>query len=167
MVDTFYSAASQACLTLLGFWWAVIQFRHAEWMHDPTMRRVAYAVALHFLLPGIMSLVSLLAGDQTIVWRATFALAGTFGLIAVILLVHARGRSLPGAVGHYLSVPLYGLLTVVAVAPDVLTSLGLTLAPLQVEGIILSALVFLGINLAWLLFAAPAEVVGGPGAVAR
>ena len=40
---------------------------------------------------------------------------------------------------------------VVAIAPGVVSGLGIDLTPLRVEAILLSLLVFLGVNVAWLL----------------
>jgi hypothetical protein len=47
--------------------------------------------------------------------------------------------------------PVYAVVTVVALAPDVVAGLGLGLAPLQVEGIALVILVLLGTQSAWLV----------------
>ena len=30
--DAFYQTVAGFCFTLLGPWWAVVQFRHEEWM---------------------------------------------------------------------------------------------------------------------------------------
>jgi hypothetical protein len=46
---------------------------------------------------------------------------------------------------------LYALVAVVAIAPGVLSGLGISLTPLRAEAILLSVLVFLGVNVAWLL----------------
>jgi hypothetical protein len=69
----------------------------------------------------------------------------------VLLLV--RG-SLPGAVGRaaYLAaVALYALIAVIAVVPSLVTDVGLSARALQVEAVLLSVLVFSGVNVAWLL----------------
>jgi hypothetical protein len=157
--NAFYSTASGLCFTLLGFWWVVVQFRHDELTSDGPRRRLAFVVSLHFVIPGIMSLASLLAGDNGVLWRIAFAGAGILGVVAVVIV----GRQpVPGAAGvlglvqrfEWLAVPLYVVLTVVAIAPDIARS-GLGLMPLQVEGYVLTTLVLLGILFAWALFTGP------------
>ena len=59
MLTDFYVAFSTVCFTLLGLWIIVVQTRHAEWRKSAVHRRRAYGVALHFSLPGLMSLLSL------------------------------------------------------------------------------------------------------------
>ena len=86
-VQDFYSAASQISFTLLGFWWAVVQFRHADWVDNPSRRRLAHVVSLLFLLPGTMSLMSMLTGDTPVLWRLSFGAAGVLGLVATLLIV--------------------------------------------------------------------------------
>lgn len=154
-VESFYSTASQISFTLLGFWWAVVQFRFADWSDDPGRRRMAHVVSLLFLLPGVMSLMSLLMGDVRIIWQAVFGLAGLLGLVATILIVTGANDTATSpwlrAGSLYVATPLYLLITVFAVAPGLATDLT-GLQPLQLEGILLSLLVFLGVNLAWFLF---------------
>ena len=149
--------------TLLGFWWVVVQFRHEEMTQEPGRRRLAFVVSLHFILPGLMSLGALLTGDAPIIWRLTFGLAGIAGMVAVV--VASRGVANPtgaiAAIGRYewLALPLYAVLTIVAIRPDLVES-AVGLAPLQVEGAVMTVLVFLGIIFAWALFTDPHP--GGP-----
>jgi len=56
---TFYAASSSLFFTLLGFWWVVVQFRHAELTRDAASRRFMFLVSLHFILPRLVSLASL------------------------------------------------------------------------------------------------------------
>jgi hypothetical protein len=58
MLTDFYVAFATVCFTLLGLWIVVVQTRHAEWRQSAVHRRRAYGVALHFSLPGLMSLLS-------------------------------------------------------------------------------------------------------------
>ena len=85
-MDAFYQTVAAFCFTLLGLWWAVVQFRHAEWMNDLRQRRAAYSVHLSFLVPGIMSLGAMIAGDVKILWRLVFIVACGFGILAMIFL---------------------------------------------------------------------------------
>lgn len=155
---TFYATTSAVSFTLLGFWWVVVQFRHEEMTQDPGRRRLAFVVSLHFILPGLMSLGALLTGDAPLVWRLTFGSAGVAGMMAV--LVASRGIKDPtgaiAAIGRFewVALPLYAVLTIVAIRPDLIrTTVGLE--PLQVEGVIMTLLVFLGIVFAWALFTEP------------
>jgi len=154
----FYATASALSFTLLGFWWVVVQFRHDEMTLDRGRRRLAFVVSLHFILPGLMSLAALLTGDLPILWRLTFGTAGVAGMIAVVMA--SRGVSQPtgaiAAIGRaeWLALPLYAILTLVAINPDLVRT-NLDLQPLQVEGIIMTLLVFFGIVFAWALFTEP------------
>ena len=154
---TFYAASSALCFTLLGFWWVVVQFRHAELTRGVAERRFTFLVSLHFVVPGLVSLASLLATGP--MWRVAFGLAGLTGIAAAIAGTRAGRGSPPGAVAAvrpwaFLGIPVYGLITVIAIAPDLVrTRLGLE--PLQVEGLLLLAILLLGILLAWFLFTGP------------
>ena len=156
----FYATASALSFTLLGFWWVVVQFRHDEMTQDPGRRRLAFVVSLHFILPGLMSLAALLTGDLPILWRLTFGSAGIAGMVAV--LVASRGVAEPtgtiAAIGRaeWLALPLYGILTLVAIDPDLIKA-NFDLVPLQVEGIVMTLLVGLGIMFAWFLFTEPRQ----------
>lgn len=155
---TFYATTSAVSFTLLGFWWVVVQFRHDDMTQDPGRRRLAFVVSLHFILPGLMSLGALLTADAPIVWRLTFGTAGVAGMIAVV--VASRGIKDPtgaiAAIGRFewFALPMYAVLTLVAIRPELIrTALGVE--PLQVEGVVMTFLVFLGIVFAWALFTEP------------
>ena len=92
-MDAFYQTVAAFCFTLLGLWWAVVQFRHAEWMNNLRQRRAAYSVHLSFLVPGIMSLGAMIAGDVKILWRLVFIVACGFGILAMIFLSSAPRRT--------------------------------------------------------------------------
>ena len=157
--NAFYSTASGLCFTLLGFWWVVVQFRHDELTSDGPRRRLAFVVSLHFVIPGIMSLASLLAGDNGVLWRIAFGSAGALGLVAVVI---AGRNAVPGATGalamvqqlEWLVAPLYVILALVAIVPEIARST-IGLQPLQVEGYVLTTIVLLGILFAWALFTEP------------
>jgi hypothetical protein len=103
------------CFTLLGLWIIVVQTRHGEWRHSAIHRRRAYGVALHFSLPGLMSLLSLVDPASTALWRICFA-------IVVLCL----------------------LIALVAVAPGMVADLGVLVRPLRVEAVLPTMLVFRG-----------------------
>ena len=124
---------------------------------------MAYSVNLSFLVPGIMSLGAMVAGDIKIIWRLVFILASAFGIIAMLLLaVRSRSSGNLGAnhsffirQGRWLTILLYTLVGVVAAVPSITGVLGANLKPLQVEGLLLTLLVFLGVSVAWDFLAAP------------
>ena len=150
MLTDFYIAFGTVCFTLLGLWLIVVQTRHAEWRGVAAYRRRAYGVALHFSLPGLMSLLSLVNPASTTLWRVSFTVVAASGAIVLLLV---RG-SLPGTIGRaaYLAaVALYALIAVIAAVPSLVTDIGLTVRALQAEAVLLTILVFAGVNVAWLL----------------
>ena len=163
-METFYATAAQLCFTLLGFWWAVVQFRHHDWMADYGRRRMAYSLSLHFFLPGIMCLVALVPDDARLIWRITFGLSGLIGIIATILVVTTTrddtGNMRLIRVGQWLIAPLYALVTLLAFFPELVVASGINLKPLEVEGLTIGLLIFLGVNLAWTLLAEPTDLPG-------
>ncbi len=154
---TFYAAAAALCFTLLGFWWVVVEFRHTELTSERGPRRFAFLVSLHFILPGLASLASLLSGSGAL-WRVTFAICGIAGIAATVVAV--LEASVTGATmraiarAGWLGVPLYAVLIVIAVAPNLARD-QLKLEPLQVEGFTLVGVLLVGILLAWWLFTDP------------
>jgi hypothetical protein len=147
----FYAVAAQLSFVLLGLWWVVVQFRHDTMLSTPAGRRRAYQVSLYFLLPGLMSLASLASERLTVLWQIGFGAAGLIGVI-----VTATGmRATDGAGSRWADVTalvLYGLITIVAVAPTLPSSLGLDLKGREVEALAITLLLFLGTNLAWRAF---------------
>jgi hypothetical protein len=156
MLDQFYSTVAQASFTLLALYWVLLQLRHDEWFGDARYRRSAYDVSFYFLLPGMMSLLSLLAVQQPDVWRWSFVVLGLVGVAESVLVMLRRGRLEAGGrilqVGDVLSIVLYSLVVLVAVWNRLPRELGLDLRPLEVEGILISALLGLGVVLAAAMF---------------
>ena len=151
MLKDFYVSFSAVCFTLLGLWLIVVQTRHAEWRGSPLHRRRVYGVAMHFSLPGLMSLVALVDPESSALWRASFAIAAIGGAVALIAL---RGPA-PGKLGltAYISaITFYVLIGILAIAPHLAGRLGFEAAPVRVEAVLLTLLVFAGVNVAWLLF---------------
>jgi hypothetical protein len=154
MQETFYATFAQVSIALLGLWWVVVQFKQATWMRDPGRRRMAYNVSLYFMLPGIMSLVSILSSAATFIWRGTFAAAGLFGAVEAAYFALDRRQARPGwqLLARWLTVVLYVVVVTVALVPTVLASSGISLKPIELEGLTLSLILFLGVNWAWLMF---------------
>jgi len=153
-MDTFYQTVSTFCFTLLGLWWGVLQLRHDEWTTDPQRRRLAHSVYLSFLIPGAMSLGSQLAGEARWVWQVVFLVAAVFGLVSTLFFIRSTvAASSLMRRARWLVLVLYGLIAVFAAFPDWAAISGLK--PLQVEGLVLALLVFLGVNFAWAYLAEP------------
>ncbi len=150
MLTNFYIAFATVCFTLLGLWIIVVQTRHAEWRRVAIQQRRAYGIALHFSLPGLMSLLSLIDPASTALWRICFAIVAGGGAIALVL-VRGPGPTRLGVVAYLLAIILYALIAVVAVAPSIVADLGVSARPLRVEAVLLTLVVFLGANVAWLL----------------
>ncbi len=93
MLDVFYGAFSPACFALLGLWLVIVQIRLREWQGSAVHRRRAYAVALYFALPGIMSLLALVDPLDSEFWRISFAIVALGG---AIVLATVRGLPLRG-----------------------------------------------------------------------
>jgi hypothetical protein len=156
VLKDFYIAFGTVCFTLLGLWIIVVQTRHAEWRHSAMHRRRAYGVSLHFALPGLMSLLALVDPASTGLWRASFAVVAIGG---VLVLGAVRGAT-PGPLGiaaYGAAALLYALIAIVAIAPSVVSGLGISMRPLRIEAILQTVLVFLGANVAWLLLFADVD----------
>jgi hypothetical protein len=88
-------AFSPACFALLGLWLVVVQIRLPAWEKDPERRRRSYGVALHFALPGIMSVFALIDVQTDVFWRWSLAVLQTMltFLGPVPLSVSRRGHA--------------------------------------------------------------------------
>jgi hypothetical protein len=140
----------------------IVQFRHGDMTATPAARRFAFLVSLYFILPGLVSLASLLASTG-LLWRIAFGSAGIAGVTSVLLVMRhttATGTLRTLARWSWVAIPVYALLSLVAFAPDLArTTFGLE--PLQVEGFVLVAILFLGVMFAWLLFTEPMKSDAG------
>jgi hypothetical protein len=153
VATNFYLAMAPTCFTLLGLWLIIVQTRHAEWRESSPHRRRAYAISLHFSLPGLMSLLSLVDADSATLWRVSFAVIASVGALSIVALGR-WGRSdrdpILVAAAFWIGLVLYVLIAIEAARPSLLSS-WVTTQPLRVEAMLLSGLVFLGVNVAWLL----------------
>ena len=156
MESSFYSTSAQVAFALLGLWWVVVAERRTEWRQVSSRRRQAYTVSMYFMLPGIMSLGSLVSSGQTTVWRLTFGLAGGIGVLetAAALWEVRTQPDYRGRIGLLLgaTLPFYAAVVAVALHTTLAHDLGLNLKPLETEAIVVAVLLFLGVNFAWLLF---------------
>jgi phosphatidylserine synthase len=151
MLNDFYAAFAPLSFTVYGLWLIVVQTRHADWRRSPEHRRRAYAVSLHFAIPGLMSLLALVDPTNGSVWRVSFALSAAAG---ALILGYLQFSPIPTPRGRLwqlestASIILYVLVVLVAAAPSVARDIGV---PLRIEAVLLSLIIFLGINVAWAL----------------
>ena len=169
MLNAFYGAFSPACFALLGLWLVVVQIRLPEWQRSPAHLRMSYGVALYFALPGIMSVLALVNPQNPLFWQVSFAIIAWGGVIVLVAVRGVPGRRAPapartggaaggagtgaaagtGAMGQ-LGVAAYVLAVVLYVLIGLLAFHG-GMAALRTEAILLTAMLVLGFNAAWLL----------------
>jgi hypothetical protein len=120
---------------------------------------LAYTVALHFLLPAMMSVLSMVAPDQPVVWRVVFAASGALGVAGVLLYRRAllEEYDVPrlATIVGWVVLPIYAAIVLLALAPTIPAQLGLALSAVQVEAILVSLVLFLGVQAAWILIVEP------------
>jgi hypothetical protein len=167
--QAFYQTVAAVSFVLLGLWWVVVQ-SHPQWRIVQARRRMAYVVSLHFTLPGAMSIFAIAAPDVGLVWRISFTLAGLLGIAGVLYVISTLRAEVdaPRVVRIYqwLILPAYILITLLAAAPDLVRTAGLSLTTLQVESLLLALILFLGVQTAWVLTIEPGSGptdVGDPG----
>ena len=156
-LSAFYGALSPACFALLGLWLVAVQVRLPVWENDPERRRRSYGVALHFALPGLMSMFALIDVQTSVFWRVSFGIVAVGG---VVVMVAVRGYPVPrergqpgtgrlpaadrlGLAAYVAAIVLYVLIGILAVRGG--------LYALRTEAVLQTLLVFLGFNVAWLL----------------
>lgn len=154
---TFYQTLAGTSFTLLGLWFGVVQFAHGGWRTDPRQHRAGLHVALHFFLPGMASLASMLAGNVAggLIWRTTFVAAGLIGLVEAVSFARLRkgADALPSRVLRNLDPVLYATMAVVAFVPQGSSAL----TPLQLAGMATGGVFLVGLCFVWLAFAEPQD----------
>jgi hypothetical protein len=86
------------------------------------------------------------------VWRVSFAIAGVTGILAILLLVRALTASGDPVVARVLrlaALPMYALMTFVAVTPGLLSGTSGTMSGLRLEAILFCLVVLLSAQVAW------------------
>ncbi len=156
-MDAFYATVSGMCFMLMGLWWGVANDRKEEWLKSNQTRKLAYGVYLSFLIPGVMALAAQLTGELKILWRIFFVIAGGIGLIVTIWFVqktaptkskdHFRGWFIRR--GRWVTALLYLLVIILGISPELAQLIDPKITGLQVEGILVTLLVFLGVSYAW------------------
>jgi FtsH-binding integral membrane protein len=160
-INSFYAIVSAINFTLLGLWWVAIKDRSDIRERDSAGRRMAYLVSLQFSVPGIIALLGQVAPDVPALWRSSFTFAALAGAVGVFLL----GRSLRGMPGQaglvlvfwWVAIPLYLMIGAVAAFEGIPDTLNLQLSSIEIEGLLLTMMVFLGVQTAWVVAMAPRE----------
>jgi hypothetical protein len=150
-VVDFYKTASGLSFTLLGLWWVVVQVRYKDAKASPQARRHAYGVLLFFLMPGMMSLFSIV-DDAGTWWRVVFALTAGLGLLEIVLFMTSAGPNTTSAAKALRVVGFadYVAILLVCLNPKLPNELNLGLTGLQVEAILTGLLIVVGIHLVFL-----------------
>jgi len=156
--SAFYGVMSAVNFTLLGLWWVAVKDRTGLGEGYALSYRTAYLVSLQFLIPGTVSLLAQVAPDEPVVWRIAFGLAGVVGAVGIVMLAgelaKRSGMRFAPTVFLVMGVPLYVLVSVVSLLPAP-TSPDVALTPIQIEALLLSLIVFMGAQEAWVVSMAP------------
>ncbi|GAB91318.1 hypothetical protein [Gordonia rhizosphera] len=157
--SAFYRVVAATNFTLLGLWWVAIKDREDLGGPSGAGRYMAYLVSLQFTIPAAVSLVAQVAPEIPAVWRIGFTAAGVLGAIGIALLarqfaLRTDATVLPWVFG-LLGVPLYLGVVVVAVWPGFADAFNLALTPIEVEALLLSLIVVLGVQEAWFVTMTP------------
>jgi hypothetical protein len=149
MLDAFYGAISPASLALLGLWLVAVQMRADEVRASRELTRRTYIVALFFALPGLMSIIALIDTGNPAFWRVSFAVIGLAGAAALL-----PARGLPGGqrirnAADVLAVVLYLVIALLALIGGPVAQ--------RATAVLLTALIFVGFNVAWLFLFAPLD----------
>ena len=148
-IDEFYRAFASVSFTLLGLWWVVVQLRYREGEGDVRGRRHAYGIALFFLLPGVMSLLSSVNSEHSALWRLAFGGCAALGIVEIALYLRSEGRRTPAGLAlRWAGLVLYVLMAALALRPRLSVDLALGLTPREAEAVLLALLLVVGANLA-------------------
>jgi hypothetical protein len=150
-MSDFYPAFSSTCFVVLTLWLMTVQQRYRGWEADPDMVRRAFGLGLYFSLPGIMTLISLVDPTSPRLWEWTYTLVALGGAaVMVMLYTAARDR---------LTTVAYPAATVLYLAIGAIAIIGLNRQHAhlenQVDQVLLCVMLFLGVNVAWLLLFPP------------
>jgi hypothetical protein len=97
-----------------------------------------------------MALLSLVDSSNEALWRVSFAVVAGVGA-ALLLGLWMNGGGRRGLLLYGPSMLLYSLIALIAIAPAIVDDLDASINALRTEAILLSIVVFVGVNLAWYL----------------
>lgn len=110
---------------------------------------MSYVVALNFVLPGLMGVLSLVDDKNSLFWQASFATIAIGGAAGGYLMRSYPAGNRLGTAAYWTAIALYVVIAVLAIIG------GLDL--LRAEAVLVTALVFVDFNIAWALLFSPAE----------
>ena len=148
-ISTFYAVTSATCFTLVGLWWSVVK-DHREWLKDEATKRMAGGVYASFLIPALMSMGAQVGGEDSIIWRLVFIIAGVAGIRSTTQLLQktkAAEANGPFSKNRWALPLLYGIVIFFAIFPGFVGLMGLK--ALQMEGLLLCILILIAHMLAW------------------
>lgn len=161
MLAEFYIPLSAVSFTLLGLWLVAAVTRQAEWRGSPLHQRQALAVSTHFSLPGLAALLVLVNPGSGGLWRVSLGVAAGGGIVALIAL-RAPAAGKVGRAAYLATIAAYVVIVILAIHPHVVGQLSFPIAPERIAAVLLTAVVFVGVNVAWLLVFENAESGGQP-----
>jgi hypothetical protein len=150
MLTEFYIPLSAVCFTLFGLWLVIAATRQAEWRQSSLRQRRAFAVATHFSLPGLMSLLVLVNPDSGGLWRVSLGVSAGGGIAALIAL-RAPAPGQLGRAAYIATIAAYVVIVILAIHPHIVGQLSFPIAPERIAAVLLTGVVFAGVNVAWLL----------------
>ncbi len=149
VLNAFYGAFSPACFALLGLWIVVVQIRIDDWRGDDTRKRMSYVIALNFALPGMMGVLALIDSRDAAFWRVSFAVIALAGAVGSYLMRGFPARDRLGTAACWTAIAVYAVVAILAIIGG--------LDMLRAEAVLLTALIFVGFNIAWLLLFSPVD----------
>ena len=159
-MSDFYPAFSSTCFVVLTLWLMTVQQRYREWAGNRAMVRRAFGIGLYFSLPGIMTLISLVDPTSPLLWEWSYTVVSLGGVVVMAVLFTA-GRDRLTKWAYPIAVGLYLAIGVIAI-------IGLNSHPAHVENhvdqVLLAVMLFLGVNVAWLLLFMPNQGAAGDAA---
>ncbi len=159
MFEDFYSTFATVSLTVTGLWMYVAQARFREWIADRDHFRRASAVSVQLAFPGLMCLFALIDPASKLLWQVAF---GVTSVVAAVLLVTLNRRSVrhwdrANVIGNWIAVAIFLCVAFVAVAPDIVDTLGLPAIPRRTEFVLFCLLLIDGLVVAWMMLFAEAQ----------
>ncbi len=148
-METFYATLAQICFALVGLWWVVVQFKYEPMMSSASGRLAAYIASMHFIAPGVISLISVLVSVDAAIWRLGSFLGSALGIVAALAALRA---ALLTRAQRLIEVILLVSFAVIAVLSFVTTPL-FGVKPIMIEALVNVGVITLGVHFAWLFFA--------------
>jgi len=155
-IQSFYALMAGTCFGLVGLWWNVVRAK-PEWSKDEQLRTLASGVYLAFLIPGLMSLVAQVSGDNRLIWQVAFGLAAVLGIYYTTRLMRKTRGAAPKTSfyrNRWGAIVIYVFILIFALLPGLALFIGLL--PLQMEAILLAGLILIAHGLAWDFLMVPA-----------